>query len=210
MQNALAWPGCPSFYVISTCRNKILKNPSLRDWVCFSVCLENRGQNDEPRNVDRRWKHKSWESYFAVKLTGKTKTLTTVDYAIETHFENLSSCNKIYVDRTLFGSDCQNTSKSLEGWNHTPYYSMHLALSVSSPSHRIKIEERWHITSEFSCLELVPRIGRFEWSQWSDMVPLLWINPLIRSLAHERHWFSGLWEYLHWLFSSWLLLQKIP
>lgn len=132
-------------------------------------------------------------------------------YAIKTHFENLSSCNKIYVDRTLFGSDCQNTSKSLEGWNHTPYYSMHLALSVSSPSHRIKIEEqRWHITSEFSCLELVPRIGRFEWSQWSDMVPLLWINPLIRSLAHERHWFSGLWEYLHWLFSSWLLLQKIP
>lgn len=26
--------------------------------------------------------------------------------------------------------------------HHTPYYSIHLALSVSSPSHRIKIEEQ--------------------------------------------------------------------
>lgn len=172
-------------------------------------CLPRKSRAEwRAKECGQKVEHKSWESCFSLMLAGKTKTLPTVDFMQLRLI--LKICHPVIKSMWMahyFGSDCQNTSKSLEGWNHTPYYSMHLALSVSSPSHRIKIEEqRWHITSEFSCLELVPRIGRFEWSQWSDMVPLLWINPLIRSLAHERHWFSGLWEYLHWLFSSWLLL----
>jgi hypothetical protein len=41
-----------------------------------------------------------------------------------------------------FGSDCHNYGKSLRVGHHTPHHSMHLALSVSSPRHRIKMEEK--------------------------------------------------------------------
>lgn len=90
-----------------------------------------------------------------------------------------------------FGSDCHNCGKSLESCAPYSLRRKHLALSGSSPSHRIKMEDQWwHICCEF-CLDLVSKVGRFEYFQWSEMVPLLCITPLIRSLAHDRYWFSG-------------------
>ena len=131
-------------------------------------------QNDEVRNVDRRQKHKSQESCFP-KAQGEDSSPAN-NFFMQLRC-NLNFCHPvikyIWIMHYL-GGDCDNYGKSLKGWApHSLVFNTFSFICIFTKPQDQNGRKRWYICSIFSCIELVPRIGRFEYSQWSDMVPFL-------------------------------------